>query len=510
MYEIESLKQMLGTDKFDSLKKALAASNNFYGVNLEAQAKLMLPFVAPLRNRIPVDRPKQGGLYAWYKAQLGFSTFDFASNMGISAEAGNGGSVVGSALDFQAVYSTTSVHGEVNFETIPYAAGYDDPLAVEVARTLAILMRQEEIGLVGGNYTALARVTGLTAAAGGSSSGFATTNYDYVNVTPLTLQGYLKDLAGGYSAMGEGLCVASAVNISGAGGTTDYVNVTWNPVPGAVAYRVAIGHTANGNGNNYLLPVANMYYLPTTGKGTDAISYGTYQTCVTTTGVQIQGVAGLGTQKIGQAEGTAQDGSTQYKAADGLYAWCEKETMYGTDEGSAHYVENCGGKVLTTSGAGVDEFDAVLANLWTNWKIGPTLIISSPKSVAALTNALIEANSSYLYRIELAPERGGFVGGAFAGAYLNKFAANMDKGKATIPIWAHPEAVDGTFLIISEDIPYQYSREGRGLALDVLQPYTYFPLAQTTRTYPFDVFMMQTLKCYHPLAQAAIVGARVE
>jgi hypothetical protein len=124
---------------------------------------------------------------------------------------------------------------------------------------------------------------------------------------------------------------------------------------------------------------------------------------------------------------------------------------------------------------------------------------------------LIAANNAAMYRIEIQQERGGFTGGAFVGGYLNKYAASlMGNTPATIPVWAHPYCPDGTFMFLTERVPYQYSREARGFALDVLSPYQYFELARSTRTFPFSVFMTETLKCYHPLANAVISGVRVE
>ena len=59
------------------------------------------------------------------------------------------------------------------------------------------------------------------------------------------------------------------------------------------------------------------------------------------------------------------------------------------------------------------------------------------------------------------------------------------------------------------NIPYAYARKGKAFALDVQVPYTYFELGRAQVSFPFTVFNLQTLKCYHPLAQAAISGIRV-
>jgi len=95
------------------------------------------------------------------------------------------------------------------------------------------------------------------------------------------------------------------------------------------------------------------------------------------------------------------------------------------------------------------------------------------------------------------------------GAYTNKFAGTMQAGsQPVVPIWAHPYWPDGNIAVICENVPYPYTNEGRGFALDVRLPYTYWPLAQTDVRYPFSILFDETLKCYFPLAQASITGVR--
>ena len=164
---------------------------------------------------------------------------------------------------------------------------------------------------------------------------------------------------------------------------------------------------------------------------------------------------------------------------------------------------------MCAKGSGITEFDNILGPMWTNWHVGPTLIIGSANAVASITDQLMAINSGNLYKLELVNERGGLVGGTFVGSYLNKFAASMIPSQAAqIPVWAHPYMEDGTILMITEKVPYTYSKESRGFALDVQTPYTYFELARTTRTFPYSNFFTETLKCYHPPVQASICGVR--
>jgi hypothetical protein len=300
------------------------------------------------------------------------------------------------------------------------------------------------------------------------------------------------------------------VNITVGVGDCDFLDVYWPAVEGAVGYKVYC-ETAEGAGDSKLVPVSSLRYRKVTAGATDLTAFGdaitvpSGQTFVTVNHVQV-----VAAPAGGQPAAPGADGSANADVFEGFLAWAQKDTMYGQSLGS-HIVKDMDGAPLTTAGSGVSEFDYILQSLWTSWQINPSLIVTSPKGASTLTDKLIAANNAAMYRIELNSERGGFTGGVFVGGYLNKFAASlMGQVPATIPVWAHPYMPDGTFLFLTERVPYQYSREARGFALDVLTPYTYFELARSTRTFPFSTFFTETLKCYHPLAQASIQGARVE
>ena len=110
----------------------------------------------------------------------------------------------------------------------------------------------------------------------------------------------------------------------------------------------------------------------------------------------------------------------------------------------------------------------------------------------------------------MANERGKLVGGVFIGGYINKFAASLTNQTSNVEVWAHPYIPDGTYLFLSENVPYQYSGIGKSFGLSVQTPYTYWELGRTDRSIPFDIFFGEVSECYHPNAQAAIVGARVD
>jgi hypothetical protein len=71
---------------------------------------------------------------------------------------------------------------------------------------------------------------------------------------------------------------------------------------------------------------------------------------------------------------------------------------------------------------------------------------------------------------------------------------------------------DGSLMLLSETLPpdtYRFAQDSRCFALDVLRPYNYFPLASVDRNINFDIWFLETLKCYYPTSQAAIAGIDV-
>ena len=497
------------------LQKMLATTDNFVGINLESVAKLMLPLYAGLRNRLPVDKPKQGGTAALWRTQIGYGGFDFAASMGTAFHT-IGNPAVGQALTATAPYKTQAVSGEVEYEAIPMAQGFDDPLAIETSRVLSILLKLEELIVLGGNVDALAAPApaGVPSTLVGAAN-FAAGNWHF-KVSALTIQGTMANqptaaaMIGGTHAVGEGVASASIQVISPFGGV-DFLDIKWPVVAGALGYKVYCEDAA-ASGNFYIVPVARLRYRKITAGATDLtaegdaiVSAGEY---VNVNHVQIVLPPAIDAAHIAPSV----DGSASTLMFDGLINWMQKTTLCGITlpVGSTHTNVDMDGAPLTTVGSGVAEFDQILEPLWKNWVINPTLIITDPAGAASLTDKLIAANGAAMYRLEISQERGSFIGGVFVGGYLNKFAASMmGYQPATIPVWAHPYMEPGTFLFLSERIPYQYSKEARGFALDVLTPYTYFEIARTQRSFPFSTFFNETLKCYHPAAQATIQGARV-
>lgn len=504
MNDIQALAALMGGAGYNGtpadFKKALTAATGFVGYNLEAEAKLMLPMFAGLRSRLPVDTPKMGAPQATWRMQLGYGSFSFGSSMG-TAFGANGNPTTPSAVTVSADYKSQSIEGDVEWEAIQQSRGWDDALAIETSIALSTIIRLDELLVLFGNEAALAAPVPAGAASTLSNANTFAAGTWTVKVTALTGQGTLTNAATN-SNVGES--AVGAVNITVGVGDCDFLDVSWPAVAGALGYKVYC-ESAEGAADSKLVTVANLRY--TNGALTafgDAIVVPSGQTFVTVNRVQVIGV-GSGAAAPGA------DGSVSAVQFEGLAAWAEKTTIYGQAVGS-HLGIDMAGLGLTTLGTGIKEFDSILNNLWTTWHISPSLIVTSPNGVTSLGNKLVAANSGAMFRAEIYEDRNKIIGGLYIGGYTNKFASSMMGVQAAIDVWAHPYCPDGTFLFLTEQMPpsYRYSRTGNAFGLDVQTPYTYWELGRTKRSIPFDVFFGETLKCYHPLAQAAIQGARVD
>jgi hypothetical protein len=448
------------------LQKAISAAD-LSGVYLMRLAKLMMPVYAGLRRRFPSDVPQTGADNAQWKTQIGFQNLNKA-NLLITQEAAIGDEINESFLTFSTPYRDIAVNDRVTLKATAAARGYDDPLQVSVIRAMTAILEGEERKILGDNHAAIAAPGKPTVVTSGSGTlGGAT---DKFSVTALTYRGWLAGSVGTTSAIGETDegTLSDAVNLSAVATAT----ITWAAVPGAVAYNVF--HRPSGS---------NPVYLKT----------------VTINKAVVTSVTGSGAP-------SATNKSANAYGMEGLLSWCELSTIYGNAIPNKTTIVDNAGATLTTGASGITQFDSILARLWKNWQIAPSLMVCSPDMVGAITDKILALNSGAMYRIEVSQERGTMAGGAFVSGYVNKYAPYADGTPRYIDIIPHPYMPDGTIQFLSETIPYPMSRESRGFALDTLIPYTYFPLAASTIVYPYALTVSEVLECFHPAAQTALVG----
>lgn len=516
--EIELLRALSGAMNNGGqgdLKKALTTASGFLGINLEAQAKLMLPLFAGLRHRLPADTPKMGAAQAQWRMQLGYGSFDFgaSANFG-TANGANGGVTTESALTIAADYKSLSINGGVQWEAIQQAMGWDDAMSIDTMFALSLLMRLEELIVLYGNEAAITMTT-VTGAASTLSTDNTFANAVWsVAVTAITGQGTLTN-ATANSNVGESLIAYDDISVGA--GACDFLDVSWPYVPGALGYKVYANHTAAAGHTAAALflcdPNTDLLYAKLSG-GSYLAAYGdpivvpAGQTYVTVNHVQIAAIPATSPNPVAPSA----DGTANANSFEGMNSWMTKNTIYGTNLPFRNVVD-CAGLPLTTQGTGIAEFDSILKTQWQTNHTSPSLIITSPDGVVSMGNKIAAAGNGSQLRLDVYGSRNNIVGGLYVGGYVNKHASSMAGMQTTIDVWSHPYCPTGTFMFVSENIPpetYPYSRTPKVFALDVQTPYSYLPLGRIDRSFPYDIFLGETLKCYFPSAQSAIVGCRMD
>lgn len=463
----------------DALNKSITASS-VPGIYLIRLAKLMLPVYAGLTNRIPTDSPKgMGSTVATWRAQLGFGSLSESSFFRV-AEASIGVEPPTSFLTFEAPFNDLAVNDSVTLKALRASAGYSDPLQIGVIKAMSALLRGQERVLLGSNSAAIPAV-GTVAVTQGTPAQSALAAGSYVvGVSALTYEGWLAQSKGGSDAVGETAMTVSTQFVLGAGSS---MNLTWAAVPGAVAYNVYVsgssGHVSGSTAKWVKQVNINKATVSTLGTGNTP-------TMSDTTANATYGI-------------------------EGLIQWCSGSHIYNNTIPDKQAITDNAGAGLTAGNGGITQFDTILASLWSTWHTAPSVMVMSPNLNATLVGKLQSLGSGTFYRVEVGGERNTVNGGMMVTGYVNKFAPFADGTPRMIDVIPHPYMPEGQVLFLSETIPYPMGNESRGFVRDVLLPYTYFPLPSQAAgvnqtTYNFAITTSETLECFNPGPQAALVG----
>lgn len=499
----------------NKLRKDLTAASGFVGLELKDYAKLMLPVYAGLTHRIPTTTPENGATSAQWRTLLGYNGFDWGANMGTS-EAANGAGQSLSATSFSAPYYEQSIEGDVTKTAINQARGFDDAMAIDTSYRLSQLMRLQEYITLFGNRAAITMST-PTATASTTHAGptFANGTWHF-RVTALTGQGTLTNAKGNAfptdnSNTGESTVATIAIASGGSG--CDFFDVVVPRVPNALGYKVYAEASAGG-GTYYLLnPATDLAYAAADTNGAYNTTAGaaivppvTGQTFVTVTRFQIKAV-GVNTNPTPPVA----DGTANSLVTEGLSAWATKSTIYSVALPFRNVIDQAG-LGLTSTAMGCKEWDSILATQWTTNHNAPSLVLCSANSIDHFARTLAKGGTSNQIRLDVYQDRNQITGGLYYSGYISRYASAQAGVSATITVWAHPYMPDGTYLFISENVPtttVPYSRTGKIFERDVQQPYEYFPLGPTRRSFPYDTWYEETIICAWPDVQAAITGVNV-
>lgn len=420
-------REALGIQKDATNTLGVTTTLGLLGVPLEVPAKLLYAVPTPLRNRLP--REVAGGATVTFRKITAINSLNIWGSVSEATDSTSGRNSRGAFNEVNTTYNFKSIEmesmltPEALFGSNSKITPGQDFQAEDIARLtlLHMTMLAEEKIILGGNITALGNVTGITLSgvtqlATGIGSLVANTAYN-VQVTALTLQGYLSGSVGGDAAgiSGETGAAAATVLTTATGGSAGdkTLGFTWTPVRGAVAYNI---------------------YLLTGGAAK-------YQQTVFTNYVQ-QGTTGTG------AVVNASDKTAIAADYDGLIAQCTK-AAYSPGYYLALPITPTAAATLTgDSTGGVNEFDTAFKSAYDNQKIGFDEIWVNTSQKKKIDQVSV-GSSAPVYRIDVQAGDLNVTGSLGVRSVMNRYM-----GKDT-PVTVHPFLPPGTILFVSYGLgPY--------------------------------------------------------
>jgi hypothetical protein len=448
----------------------ITTGTGLVSIPLERPAKSLYSVYTKLRSRISRESDGRGGLSVTWRALS--SIYGGGYDAGI-AEGAVGSTVQFTEADVSAAYKTLGRLATASYEAISAAQTFDDVVAKATLGGLQNLQVSEELSILGGCATGIAKPGALSfadTATGGSLT--AGTAYYYA-VSAVTLLG--TDWINGTGARGHDAADSAnetdavtgnhTTTASGAGSKATVIS--WASVPGAFAYNVYAGTTST------------VHFLAQ----------------VTVPTVTVTDISGVGTQVPNSANQTAN--ALQY---DGI-------AVQAALASGANFTD-LKGAVMTAGTGSVNEIDAALETMFRGPKVAPSLLVCSGHEAQTIRNLILSAGtavSTQRFSVEVA-EGGAIRGGSIFMEYTNPFFPGQP-----IEVLAHPYMPQGTMLAITEKLPpwYPNANIGTTWAVDTRREFYSIEYAIATssgRVKPIGVYVEEVLKGYFPTGTAVITG----
>lgn len=460
-----------------SIRKAIDTTTGLVGYVLEAPARQLVPLMTPFHQMIP--RSVRGADSVHWKVITQLGSPDI-----FTTERASGNRFSTTVVPKVAAYKIVALRGEVTREAIAISAGFDPAMAKESTNCLLNAMKLEWLAMLGANtgdaLGAPANIAVTDRTGKGSINAGAGTTY-YVNVLAMTLpaaQRVLIDQPSDYdgtdafivgrkvtavnplrddndSAITTGCGLSNLGTEANSGSLTSTghgLKVTWDPVPGAVAYAVAVGTTSGA---------ANLKF----------------QAVVTQTSITLKSLDTTGLA-ANAAEVPSTDQTTSTKAYDGIIP-----QILAADSGA--YVKNVNAALSgTASTAEVTDIQDMFANIYMRAKIGKFRLLVGGTESRALTKLGVITNAMQIFTQPSAAGRQSFTIGAHAGEILNHTTGDV------VPIDVDPWLPGGLILCLPTEIPYNDANISTPIDWVGAHDWERWDYASTTATgpiYPFDV-----------------------
>lgn len=457
-------------------------STSFAAFDLEAPAKMLTPRPTPLRNRIP--RKKGVGTSHRVKRITGYTGTGTGGQAQIwpgitestttafgSINFERGPKISYTADDLVLPYNSYSLSDAVSFDANFSGLGYQDLRQLSSTSTLYATMLMEERmmlmarGTASGYSGAISAPTFTLASpvASATQTALAATTY-YVNVT--------ADAGISANGFGESILGTEASTAVASG---DVLTITvGTAVAGALGYNIYVG-TATG--------AANLKYQGTL-KGT-----GTFT---------IQGAGATGLTGNNAAFTTSGAAASRATADTSAYA-TGYDGILPTVLGSNSGFNNAINSTFSTSNPGA-EFQTVFANLYSNVKADPDLVLLNGNDRKQLSDA-IKSGSNANYRLTIQePGKDGVTYGSIVTGLQNEVT-----GKA-VDLMVHPWLNSGVAPVLSFTLPIPDTEVSDVWANFLVQDYMGIQWPVTQFAYEFSTYFRGTFFCTAPAWNGAVSG----
>jgi len=457
-------------------------STSFAAFDLEAPSKMLTPRPTPLRNRIP--RKKGVGTSHRVKRITGYTGTGTGGQAQVwpgitestttafgSINFERGPKISYTADDLILPYNSYSLSDSVSFDANFSGLGYQDLRQLSSTSTLYATMLMEERmmlmarGTASGYSGALAQVTGVAVSSPVAATGqtaIAAGTY-YVAVTA----------DAGISGNGFGESIASSI-VAETTLAGDVLSITFSAVTGALGYNIYVGTTTG---------LANLKYQGTVKGALTAVINGASATSL------LANNFALSTTGAAATRATA-DTSAYATGYDGILP-----TVLGANSGSNNAINS----TFSTSNPG-SEFQTVFANLYSNVKADPDMVLLNGNDRKQLSDA-IKSGSTANYRLVINdPGEGGTTYGSIVTGLQNEVT-----GKA-VDLMVHPWLNSGVAPVLSFTLPIPDTEVSDVWANFLVQDYMGIQWPVTQFAYEFSTYFRGTFFCTAPAWNGAVSG----
>ena len=426
-------------------KKSITTALGLVGYPLEAPAKKLYFVEDTMRRRIPRKLSEVGGTACHWRAITKINTN--AVRPGVAEGALNTMLDIATE-DRSATYKTLNMAQNYSDESMIMGRRFQDVPELAMLTTMQALMMAEDLEIIGGAINAISAPATVTAVDDASvTTTIAAATY-VVSVSAVGIYGWRFKSAGndGTADAIDETTVTAATGVAIT--ATHAISATWDDVPGACGYNVYV----------------------------DGYYYGyTATNAITITSIP---ASTANVPNTNNTTGSAND-------FDGIL------TQLVASTSNAYYKSLDGAQLTSDNAGGIVEIEEMLASIYDNYVISPTVMLVGLDILPALTKSAIGNSATAPTRFVTVDEgKNGLSAGSAVTAYFNKFTGQYIEIVSTV----HCPA--GKIIAVAENVPYPASEVPNNLEIDLQQEMYGEIMARTTRVTPVSVTEIEALKIY--------------